>query len=640
MSHSTLFMKVNSGHRMVTRSSRTENTLFLLYIGCLRRFFYKMLYFFIIFFLTRYESYIIFICMAARFDPYRYFAHPQSPGQRQYEALRSFYMDKVAAWIVADQFGYTLASFNALRQKFKTGKLSFQFTDRPGPRGSRIPKEIQERIFEIRRTHNLSAYRIAEILTIEGNEITPRTINRVLKKAGFPPTPRRGKLAIGKTVTGAKVPREACILELNALEGRSVECSVGGIFLFAPLIERLGLPEVVSQASLPGSKQIPPLQYLLSFLALKLIGKERLSQVNDLSFDQGMGLFAGLNVLPKCTAISDYSYRLDPFTLDRLLKGFVRKMNRHHGYRSDTINLDFHAIPHYGDESVLETHWVPTKGKRLKGALTLFAQDCQSTLFQYAQADILRSEASEQIIAFVKFWKKVHGKLTSTLVFDSKLTSYGYLNSLNDMGVQFITLRRRGKTLLTALDLVPHSQWQKLHLDIPKRKYKNPFVFDSIIKLAGYDDKLRQIVMKGTGRKLPSFLITNDFQSPVDSIVFRYAKRWRIENGIAEAVKFFSLNALSSPILIKVHFDVLMTMIAHGLYHFFSQKLRGFEECRSSTIFRHFINMRADIIIRGSDIIVTFPRRAHNPILNAAQLDKITPSISWLGNRRMLFKFR
>jgi len=577
--------------------------------------------------------------MARQIDPYRYFAHPKSPGQKQYEALRSFYVDNLPARVVADRFGYTVPSFNALKQKFKSGKLSFKFTEKPGPQGSRLPKEIQQRIFEIRRVYALSSYRIAEILAIEGVKVNPRTINRLLQKAGFPPVPRRAKLSIGETVYGAKVPHEAQVLATESLEGKTVECAVGGIFLFAPLIERLGLPKIVDHTSLPGSKQIPPLQYFLSFLALKLIGKERLSQINDLNFDQGMGLFAGLNVLPKCTAISDYSYRLDSNVLDRLLQSFVRQMNHHHAYHSDTINLDFHTIPHYGDESVLQTHWVPTKGKRMKGALTLFAQDCESTVFHYAQADILRSEASEQIISFAKFWKKVHGKLTSTLVFDSKLTSYEHLNLLNEMKIEFITLRKRGKKLLAAMERIPRNHWQKLHLDIPKRKYKNPFVFESTIKLPGYDDKLRQVVMIGTGRERPSFLITNDFQSPVDSLVFRYAKRWRIENGIAETVKFFSLNALSSPVLIKVHFDVIMTMIAHSLYHFLSQKLRGFEECRASTIFRKFINMKADVVIRDSDIVVKFPRRAHNPIIKSAQLDKAS-NISWLGNRKILFEFR
>jgi transposase len=592
-----------------------------------------------IFTLTYKETYYIFISMAKTIDPYRYFAHPQSSGQKQYEALRAFYIDRFPAKVVADRFGYTVASFNALRHKFKTQELTFQFTEQPGPHGSRISKEVQQRIFEIRRTHNLSNYRIAEILAIEGHEVNPRTISRLLKAAGFPPVPHRAKLDIGETVKGAMVPAEAHVLNTEMLQGLKVTCSVGGIFLFMPLIEQLRLPQVVEKASLPGSKQIPSLQYFLSFLALKLIGKERLSQINDLSFDRGMGLFAGLNVLPKCTAASDYSYRLDSVTLDRLLQGFVHQMNRQHVYRSKTINLDFHSIPHWGEQAVLDTQWVPTRGKRLKGALTLFVQDCQSGQFQYAQADILRSEASDQILDFISFWKKIHGNLDSTLVFDSKLTSYDNLNEINHMGISFITLRRRGKKLTAAVDRIPANRWKKVHLDIPKRKYKNPLLFESMVSLDGYDGQIRQIVMKGNGREQPSFLVTNDLEVPAESIVLRYAQRWRVENGIAESVKFFSLNALSSSILIKVHFDVLMTMIAHALYHFISQKFRGFEDCRPVTIFRQFINMKADILIRDDVIEVKFPRRSHNPIIKAARLDKKSIPISWLGNRRLQFKF-
>jgi transposase len=610
-------------------------SLFRTFIECRQQYFVV----FNIFILTNKKTYYIFIFMAKTIDPYRYFAHPDSPGQKQYEALRAFYLDRLPARVVAERFGYTLASFNALRHKFKTRELIFRFTEQPGPHGSRIPEEVQQRIFEIRRTHNLSNYRIAEILAIEGHEVHPRTISRLLKAAGFPPVPHRAKLDIGETVKGAIVPPEARLLKAEMLQGRKATCSVGGIFLFMPLIEQLQLPQVVEKASLPGSKQIPSLQYFLSFLALKLIGKERLSQINDLNFDEGMGLFAGLNVLPKCTAASDYSYRLDFNNLDRLLQGFVRQMNRQHVYQSKTINLDFHSIPHWGEHSVLDTHWVPTRGKRLKGALTLFAQECQSGQFQYAQADILRSEASDQILDFLSFWKKIHGKLDSTLVFDSKLTSYENLNTINHMGIHFITLRRRGKKLIAAVDRIPANRWEKVHLDIPKRKYKTLLLSQSMVKLDGYDAQIRQIVMKGNGREQPSFFVTNDLDSPAESIVARYAQRWRIENGIAEAVKFFSLNALSSSILIKVHFDVLMTMIAHALYHFMSQKLRGFEDCRAATIFRQFIDMKADIVIRGELIRVKFPRRSHNPIIKAAQLDKKATRISWLGNKRLQFEF-
>ena len=207
------------------------------------------------------------------------------------------------------------------------------------------------------------------------------------------------------------------------------------------------------------------------------------------------------------------------------------------------------------------------------------------------------------------------------------------------MGIHFITLRRRGKKLIDAIEQIPDSRWKKVHLDIPKRKYKTPLLFESMVNLDGYDGEIRQIVMKGNGREQPSFLVTNDLDDLPESIVLRYAQRWRVENGIAEAVKFFSLNALSSSILIKVHFDVLMTMIAHALYHFMSQKLRGFEDCSAATIFRQFINMSAEILIRGEVITVKFPRRSHNPIIKAAQLDKNATSISWLGNKRLQFEF-
>ena len=229
MSHRESPVKVKCYFEIILQYFYLSKGAFCLYIVSLRRSFNKMLCHLNILYLTFNETYIIFILMVAQFDPYRYFAHPQSPGQKQYEALRSFYVDNLPARIVADQFGYTVASFNALRQKFKAGQLSFLFTGKPGPQGSRMPKEIQERIFEIRRTHNLSAYRIAEILAVDGYDINPRTINRLLQKAGFPPVPRRAKLAIGETVTGARVPHEAHVLNPNALEGKTAQCRIGGL---------------------------------------------------------------------------------------------------------------------------------------------------------------------------------------------------------------------------------------------------------------------------------------------------------------------------------------------------------------------------------------------------------------------------
>jgi hypothetical protein len=360
--------------------------------------------------------------------------------------------------------------------------------------------------------------------------------------------------------------------------------------------------------------------------------------MNDHSFDAGLGTFAGLNVLPKCTAMSTYSYSLDAIHLHKLQTAFVRQANRIGLYDNSIVNLDFHTIPHFGDESVLQEHWAGARNKRMKGALTLVGQDASSKLILYTAADIQRTEADDQILAFLSFWKKAHRGVDPMLIFDSKFTTYANLSELNTQGVKFITLRRRGKKLIESLDSV--GPWKRVHIPHAKRKYQNPKVYQSMVELAGYSGMLRQVAMRGNGRERPTFLISNDMDSPVERIVSDYARRWRVENVISEAVKFFNLNALSSPILTKVHFDVIMTMIADTLYSMLANKLRGFEDCDAAKVYRHFVKGKGQVNLSGDRITVTFPRRAHNPILRNAPWQRLPKKISWLGDVNLDLKFK
>lgn len=54
---------------------------------------------------------------------------------------------------------------------------------------------------------------------------------------------------------------------------------------------------------------IPAPNALLALLTLKLLDKERRSHIDDFNFDEALGLFAGLNILPKKSYAADYSYR-------------------------------------------------------------------------------------------------------------------------------------------------------------------------------------------------------------------------------------------------------------------------------------------------------------------------------------------
>ncbi|MEI6127287.1 MAG: hypothetical protein WCQ99_12125, partial [Pseudomonadota bacterium] len=134
--------------------------------------------------------------------------------------------------------------------------------------------------------------------------------------------------------------------------------------------------------------------------------------------------------------------------------------------------------------------------------------------------------------------------------------------------------------------------WRRIHIPHEKRKYPNPQVHESFIELLGYAGKLRQIIIRGKGHEKPAFLLTNDFKMPLDLLVGNYARRWRVENGIAEAVKFFHLNALSSPIVSKIHLDIALTMIADTLYSMLAQKLRGFEHWRNKNHLEFRLNQK------------------------------------------------
>ncbi len=568
----------------------------------------------------------------------KYFLHPIHDWQRRYEALRASFVDHLPAKIVAERFGYSQTYIHLLRHQFIHEIIDFS---EPVPEGKtarrRVDSKTRLKICNWRE-HHLSAGEIVQLLSEEGVEISVRTVERVLAEEGFAKLPRRSRLKLGLTVKGANVPAVSETITLGEFVKKRFDCEAAGVFLFAPFIEKLNIAKIVSDVGLPGTKAIPATSYFLSFLALKLIGTERYAHMGDHSFDPGLGLFAGLNVLPKCTSMSTYSYGLDPVHLLRLQNSFVKQATKLGLYDYNVINLDFHTVPHFGDESVLEKHWAGARNKKMKGALTLFAQDASSKLILYTAADIHRNESDDQVLVFLNFWKSIRRGIKPTFIFDSKFTTYTKLSELNAQNVKFITLRRRGKNLLDNVNKL--GPWKRINIPHAKRKYPNPLVYESFITLREYDGQLRQIVVRGNGHEKPAFLISNDFDAPLELLLGNYSRRWRVENAISEAVKFFNLNALSSPILVKVHFDIVMTMIADTLYNMLAKRLRGFQDCDAPKIYRHFVKGKANITVKDGEVIVTYPRRAHNPILRAVPWQRLPTSLSWLDGASLNLKFR
>jgi len=301
-------------------------------------------------------------------------------------------------------------------------------------------------------------------------------------------------------------------------------------------------------------------------------------------------------------------------------------------YQSKLINLDFHSIPHFGDESQMEKVWCGSRGKAMKGANTLFAQDGQSNVIIYTRADILHKNETEEILHFVSYWKTIRKKVNETLVFDCKLTTYQVLDQLAEEKIKFITLRKRNQRLIAATKKIPEKEWEKIHLPIPKRKHKFCRVHVSEITLPKCKLPVKQIIVTDHGRAEPTYIITNNFDFELKEVLIVYAKRWHIEQKFAELVSFFNLNALSSPLMIRIHFDILWAVVADTLYHRLAKDLPRFENQRADSIFRHFINMPGQVAYDGKEFVIKIRKRAYTPILLGVENLQKNTKIPWLNN--------
>ena len=384
---------------------------------------------------------------------------------------------------------------------------------------------------------------------------------------------------------------------------------------------------------------IPAAQAVRATLALKLTSTERKSHVMDLVFDEGLALWTGLNVPPKTTFLSQYSSRLGPRRLAALLDGWVQALRGQGVLPGQSFNLDFHSIPSFGADAFVEKHYVSRRSRRQKSVLVFLAQDADTRVLCYCDADLRKGEEAEQILAFVRFWTRQTGQPPPHLVFDSQLTTYRKLAALTAQGITFITLRRRTPKLLREMALHPRSAWRTVELDVPQRLYRTPKVIDQQVHLREYGKApLRQLLIKDLGHEQPTVLLTNDAHATPSALIIRYARRMLIENGLADAVNFLHLDALSSAVALNVSFDVWLTTMATGLYRLLALKLRGFERAQPRQIWRRFLKSPAHIRVTATEVVVELPRRTHNPILIASGLLDERTAVPWWNGRRLRFE--
>jgi len=569
-------------------------------------------------------------------DPAQVFLAPQNSTHRQYEALRAYFVDRLPGPAVARRFGYTPGSFHQLVHQFRQGSPRKFFVE-PPPRGARTSDAVREQIIRLRK-QNLSVYDISEALKKEGIGRTSVAVAAVLNKEGFARLPRRKdeERPPGTKPTAA----DRADARTLSLEPRTVRTKFGGLFLFLPALAAMGFDRVIGKCGLPGTQAVPAVHALRSLLALKLFGTQRHTHVMSAVLDEGLALFAGLNVVPKRSFLTEYSCRIAPACYAKLMQRWFDAMQGLGLEHGSSFDLDFHTIPFHGEDALMEKHYISKRSRSQKGILAFLAQDGDKRFFCYANSDLRKEQQNDEILRFVEFWKKRTGKLPGELIFDSKLTTYANLNKLNRRDIQFITLRRRTPQLVEELAARPRSAWRRIELEGVSRMYRTPRILDERVALTDYEGPLRQITVADLGHEEPTLLLTNQLSRSPAKLIGRYAQRMLIENNIEDGVNFFHMDALSSAVALKVNCDLQLTLMASSLYRYLGQRIgNGYETVKSRHLFNDIVDATGTIMIDAKAIVVQFQKRAHNPLLIAAGFDSIDVRIPWLGNRHLRFQF-
>ena len=118
-------------------------------------------------------------------------------------------------------------------------------------------------------------------------------------------------------------------------------------------------------------------------------------------------------------------------------------------------------------------------------------------------------------------------------------------------------------------------------------------------------------------------------------ILRKYAKRWLVESDISEQIHFFHLNRNCSGIVVKVDFDLTMTILAHNLYRLLAFKLPGYSHKKAKSLYDEFIDNFGDVVAGSDDITVKLNRKRALPLLRES-LPNVNESYFWLGGKKLI----
>ena len=256
------------------------------------------------------------------------------------------------------------------------------------------------------------------------------------------------------------------------------------------------------------------------------------------------------------------------------------------------FDLDFHAVMHWGTDPALEKHYVPTRSQRARSVLTFFAQDTGTHNLVYANADLSKATQTREVIAFCDHWKARQRHTTrAMLIMDQKVTTQPVLGELDAPRRQLphpadalARARSATSTPCTASD------YKTVTLDRPG-PHNRPRVHEAtavtLTELPRHRAATRR--HRTRPRRPHRHHHQRPRRPPPAQLISRYARRMTIEQRLAEIIRAFHADALSSTVNLNVDLDIMLCVLAQALLAALRARLPGYATVTPDVLQRRFL---------------------------------------------------
>jgi hypothetical protein len=131
----------------------------------------------------------------------------------------------------------------------------------------------------------------------------------------------------------------------------------------------------------------------------------------------------------------------------------------------------------------------------------------------------------------------------------------------------------RSPALVRHISALTPAGFKMITLDRPGPHNKPKVHEDKAVKLTSYPGTVRQLVVTGLGRDAATVIITNEHQATIRNLISQYARRMTIEQRLAEIIRSFCADALSSTVNLNVDLDIMLCVLAKALLAAFRTRL-------------------------------------------------------------------